>query len=564
MEKKYIPIGVSDFQEIMTCDAYYVDKSLFIKDVVKNRSTVLLFARPRRFGKTLNLSLLRYFYDIKEDNAELFANLKIAEHTKIMEQRGKHPVIYLTLKDVKQTTWKECYKQLKREITFLTSEFRYLLKSEFIDEEVKDSLQGILSKKAEIDDIANSLKTLSKALYQHHKVKPVILIDEYDTPIHQGYEDNFYKQIISFMRIFLGGALKDDKHLEKAVLTGILRVAKESLFSGLNNLEVCTMTDKTANDKFGFTDSEVVDLLNYYDNMFTLEDIRHWFDGYNYSGIEIYNPWSILMSLRKEALSQHWVNTAGNDLIKELCLQVDDDVKQEFDILTQRGLINKVIDNNIVFDDLGKDENAIWSFLLHTGYLRYDNLYIDKDDGTTKADLSIPNFELFYVFKNIIVKNWFTPPYNPKVLNKITQNLISGDLEVFKTEFQQYCLSAISYYDISGNNPEKLYHMFILGMLSCVIGIYQVKSNREAGLGRSDVMLIPIDRSKVTRGIIIEFKKVNKRKKETFEDKIAEAIEQINENKYAEELRSLGIKEIVNIIMAFAGKDVRVEIVHSA
>jgi len=563
MEKKYIPIGISDFREITRCDTYYVDKSLFIKDVVENKSTVLLFARPRRFGKTLNLSMLSYFYDIKEDSAELFANLKISKHTKIMEQQGKHPVIYITLKDVKQTTWEACYGRIKRIITFLTSEFRYLLKSKDIDNVIKDSIKRILTNKAVSDDYEDSLMTLSKALYQHHKVKPVILIDEYDTPIHQGYEENYYKQIIGFMRGFLGGALKDDKHLEKAVLTGILRIAKESLFSGLNNIEVCTISKKTANDKFGFTEEEVVDLLNYYDNMFSIDDIRYWYDGYNFSGAEIYNPWSIVYSIRQEELTRHWVNTSGNDLIKELCLQADESVRQDIDILTQRGSIKKVIDDNIVFEDVRKDQNALWSFFLHTGYLRYDNMVEVEDEGKI-ADIRFPNYEVLSFFKQKIIKNWFTPQYEPKKLSMIIINLISGDLEVFKTEFQQYCLNAISYYDISGNNPEKLYHMFILGMLSCVVGIYQVKSNREAGLGRSDVMLIPKDRTKASRGIIIEFKKVNKRKKETFEEKIAEAIEQIDENKYAEELRSQGVTEIVNIIMAFAGKDVRVEIVHSA
>jgi len=561
MKKKKFVLGESDFQTLITTNCYYADKTMFIKDVVEG-SKVLLFARPRRFGKTLNLTMLRHFFDIKGDCAGLFANLNISKEKRIMEMQGKHPVIYLTLKDVIEIKWETCYNQLKKIILDFICDFRYLLKSEVIDEADKASIERILKEKGISTDYTDSLKILSKALYLHHKIKPIILIDEYDTPIHQGYESGYYKEIIAFMRVFLSGVLKDDTHIEKAVLTGILRIAKESMFSGLNNLEVCTINKARGADKFGFTEPEVDDILKYCDNMFSLEEIRKWYDGYNFAGAEIYNPWSILSSIVQNELTRHWVNTSGNDLLKELCLQADESIKQELDLLCKRATIHKVIDDNIVFEDLGKDQNALWSFLLHTGYLRYDKMVEVEGNGRV-ADLRFPNYEVFSLFNHKIIKNWFTPQYKEYKLAKITKNLINGDLEAFKTELQQYCLSAISYYDISGNNPEKLYHIFMLGMLSNLTDIYQVKSNREAGLGRSDVMLIPKDHSKVSRGIIFEFKKVNKRKKETFEDKIEEAKEQIVENKYAEELRVMGVKEVVCIIMVFAGKEVRVEVVRS-
>jgi len=562
MDKKRFVLGESDFQTLITGNCYYADKTLFIKDVVEG-SKVLLFARPRRFGKTLNLTMLRHFFDINGDCADLFANLKISNEKQIMEMQGKHPVIYLTLKDVKGIKWETCYNQLKAIIVDFISDFDYLLESEFVKEKDKAFIQRILARNGEATDYTNSLKILSKALYLHHKIRPIILIDEYDTPIHEGYESGYYKEIIGFMRSFLGGVLKDDKHIEKAVLTGILRIAKESMFSGLNNLEVCTINKARGADKFGFTEPEVAELLEHCDNMFSLEEIRQWYDGYNFAGAEIYNPWSILSSVVQKELTRHWVNTSGNDLLKELCLQADESIKQELDLLCKRATIHKVIDDNIVFDELGRNQNALWSFLLHTGYLRYDNMVEVEDNGRV-ADLRFPNYEVFSLFNHKIVKQWFTPQYKDYKLAKITNHLISGDLEAFKTEFQQYCLSAISYYDISGNNPEKLYHIFLLGMLSSLNGPFQVKSNREAGLGRSDVMLIPKDRSKVSRGIIFEFKKVNKRKKETFEDKIEEAKEQIVEKKYAEELRGFGVREVVCIIMVFSGKEVRVEIVHNA
>jgi len=553
MQKKKIPLGTSDFKTIITDNRYFVDKSLFIKDVVEG-SDVLLFPRPRRFGKTLNLTMLKYFYDIKGDNADLFTQLKISEEKQIMEKQGRHPVIYITFKDVKNEKWVDCLRDMGDLILELVDSFNYILKSDRITDANKDYFQRLLSRTADKIDNEKALRKLAQALHLHHEVKPVILIDEYDTPIHQGYAHGYYNEIIGFMRNFLSGALKDGDHLEKAVLTGILRVARESIFSGLNNINVCSICENRAADKFGFTEDEVAELLHYYDDIFSLTDIKYWYDGYNFGEVEIYNPWSIISCIERKKLAAHWVKTAANDLIKGLCLKADESARQDLDILTQGGSIRKEINDHTVFGDLDKDLNALWSFLLHSGYLRYDNL--DSENGI--ADLSIPNKEILSVFEKEIVCNWFTPLYKTQVLSKITDKLVSGDLEVFQSEFQQYCLDAISYYDISGNNPEKLYHMFMLGMLSCLKGIFRVKSNREAGLGRNDVMLIPIDRSIVNRGIIFEFKRVNKKKKETFEDKIEEAKEQINEKKYSNELLSPDIKEIVHMVVVFAGKDVRV------
>jgi len=562
MLKKRTPLGTSDFRKLIQKNCYFVDKSLFIQEVEEG-SEVLLFTRPRRFGKTLNLSMLRYFYDNKEDNSALFNGLKITEEPEIMEKQGKHPVIYLTFKDVKENTWAKCYKSISETLCNLMHSFKKIIYSDNMAEIDCECLKKIISRTADETDYAMSLKLLSQALHHYYHENVVILIDEYDTPIHEAYYKGFYNEMIDFMRVFLGSTLKDNDCLEKAVITGILRVSKESLFSGLNNLEVCTISDNIANDKFGFTQAEVEEIIKYYDDIFSLEDIKYWYDGYNFENAEMYNPWSILSSMYKKKLDRHWVNTAGNGLLRELCLKAGETVKQDIDILTQGGSFQKVIDDNIVFGDLGKDDNIIWSFLLHTGYLRYDNLFLEEDGGPTKADLRIPNNEVLTLYKQDIVKNWFTPPYNPKEITKITNNLLTGDISVFGQEFQEYCLDAVSYYDVAGDAPEQHYHNIVLGILFCLKGICHIKSNRESGLGRYDIMLYPKDRSHLHRGVVFEFKKVNTEKKQTFEWAIADAMSQIEDNKYNQELQSLGFKDIVNIIMVFAGKDVRVEVVRS-
>jgi len=586
MSKKILPMGESDFKTIITKKLYYVDKSLFIKDVEECHG-VILFTRPRRFGKTLNLTMLRYFYDIREDNALLFKGLKISKHEAIMQKQGKHPVIYITFKDVKYNTWDECRNVIHKLIIGLFNDFRCILDSSKVSKEDKQCYKQITSRKSDDADFTTSFLLLSKLLHQHYQAKPVILIDEYDTPIHQGYFCGFYDEVITFMRVFFGNSFKDNPYLEKAVLTGILRTSRESLFSGLNNLFVCTISSIVAADKFGFSESEVVTLLKHYDDIFSLAEIKWWYDGYNFGGAEIYNPWSILYCIAQKDLYRHWVNTSGNDLVKELCLQADETVKQDVDILAQGGSIHKTIDDNIVFGNLGKNNDALWSFLLHCGYLRYDNMFVNPDDNNRWADLSIPNSEVAGLFLHDIVSNWFTRPPNDKIksLTKLMDNLIYGDITVFRDEFLRYCQETISYYDISKKEPERQYHMLLLGVLICLKDKYHIRSNRETGLGRCDVMLLPktipfpVERGdsllhhqrghgllhpthavRIPRGIIFELKKVNKAKKETFTSVIEEAKDQITDNRYYQELQSQGVKDIVNIVLAFAGKEMKMEI----
>jgi len=559
MIKKKIPIGVSDFKTIISDNRYFVDKSLFIKDVIHGPD-ILLFPRPRRFGKTLNLSMLKYFYSNKEDNSKLFRKLKINKEKRIMQKQGKHPVIYLTFKDVKNRTWDECLKAVQDILFEIINDFNHLLNDYLITCPDQAIFQRIISNTATFTDYANSLKVLSKALYNHYQVKSVILIDEYDTPIQASFFHHYYDEIIDFMRIFLSSALKDNEYLEKAVLTGILRIAKESLFSGLNNIDVCSISKDIVADKFGFIESEVAELLHYYDDVFSLDEIKRWYDGYNFAGTEIYNPWSILSSIKDKKLAVHWVNTSGNDLVRTLCSQADEDVKKDVDIIAQGGKIQKEISDNIVFSDLETNKNALWSFLVHCGYLRYDEISGHDKVMTLKADLSAPNRELLGLFQEDIVTNWFIQPLKLKVLTKLTTNLISGDVNVFKDEFLQYCGDTLSYYDVPENEPEKVYHALMIGILMCVSDKYHIRSNRETGLGRCDVMLIPREASGIQRGILFEFKRVNKEKQETFDGVIEEAKDQIHEKEYNQELQTHNLKEIINIIVAFCGKEMQVEI----
>jgi len=565
MSQKRLPIGESDFKTIITKKLYYVDKSLFIKDVEECHG-VLLFTRPRRFGKTLNLTMLKYFYDINGDNVKLFSGLKIAQENDIMQKQGKHPVIYITFKDIKYNTWEECRYDIHKLISGIFDDYGCVLDSVLITEKDRNNYRQIVSMSANDTDFATSFLLLSKLLFQYYKAKPVILIDEYDTPIHQGYFCGFYDEVITFMRVFFSSTFKDNPYLEKAVMTGILRTSRESLFSGLNNLFVCTISSIVAADKFGFTENEVIALLKHYDDLFSLAEIKWWYDGYNFGGAEIYNPWSILYCIAQKDLYRHWVNTSGNDLVKELCLQADETVKQDVDILAQGGSIHKTIDDNIVFGNLGKNNDALWSFLLHCGYLRYDNMFVNPEDNNRWADLSIPNSEVTGLFLQDIVSNWFTRPPKDKIksLTKLMDNLITGDIKVFKDDFLRYCSETISYYDISKKEPERQYHMLLLGVLICLKDKYHIRSNRETGLGRCDVMLAPrrdtINGVRIPRGIIFELKKVYKAKKETFASVIEEAKDQILDNRYYQELQSQGVNDIVNIVMAFAGKEMKMEI----
>jgi hypothetical protein len=379
---KKLPIGVSDFKEMIENDFYYIDKSLIIKEILDNVSKALLLPRPRRFGKTLTLSMLKYFFEKheqQESKSELFKDLKIYKDKDAMEKQGKYPVIFLTLKDLSDNSWKKCFKNLKG---IVAQEFRrhnYLLGSDILDEFEKDYFLRILSEKTEEADYRSSLRRLSGYLHKYHKKenKVVLLIDEYDTPIHYGYYNGYYDEIINFMRGFLGGGLKDNSDLAFAVVTGILRISKESIFTGVNNLKVCTLTNSAYSDHFGFLQNEVDRILKDYDLTNKSSDVKSWYNGYNFGGKTVYNPWSILNFVDEKEIKPYWVNTSANKLVKNIIQKAPDTLKDEIKKLLLGNVIRKKINENIIFSQVEGDENVLWSFLLFTGYLKYENKLLE-------------------------------------------------------------------------------------------------------------------------------------------------------------------------------------------
>lgn len=556
MKTKKTPIGTSDFKEIINENCYFVDKSLFISDVV-NGSKVLLYPRPRRFGKTLNLSMLRYFYDCSEDYSYLFRDLAISEDKNVMQEQGKHPVIFLTFKDIKNENFDLCIEAVRNIISQLYIDHRYLLESDLMIQQEKEVFYDIIAKKANQIELEFSIKKLGDLLNRYYGSKPVLLIDEYDMPIHSAFMNGFYDQFIGFISNLLSSCLKDNLNLEKAVLTGILRVAKESIFSGLNNLKVNSMLSKESSDKFGFTEQEVNKCLNDYQISKRFAEVKDWYDGYNFCGNEIYNPWSILNFVLDQQFKPFWVNTSGNELIRTLIQTAKPDIKKDLEILVEKGSVNKEINDNIVYSEVNQNDNSLWNFLLMSGYLRYDNYNYDEKAELYFADLRIPNKEVSSLFRNDVIRKWFHDTSGDHTIDSILSNLTNGDLDSFKYSFIDFCISSFSYFDVSGKEPEKFYHAFVLGMIISLRDQYLIKSNRESGYGRYDIMLIPKDISQ--RAIIFEFKRVNHHADEDFTTAFQDAKKQIIEKQYANELLALGIQNIVNVVAVFDKKEVKVE-----
>lgn len=429
----------------------------------------------------------------------------------------------------------------------------YLLKGDILSLREKQQIQAVIDEKASFVDITQSLKNLSKYLHAYHGKKTIILIDEYDMPIHGGFTNNYYDKVIDFMRTFLSNGLKDNNDIEQAVVTGILRVAKESIFSGLNNLKICSLVDECNQDMFGFTQDEVSTMLAYYGLDHMASNVKEWYDGYSSGSSKIYNPWSINNFIATGArFENYWVNTSSNDIIKDLLAHADESIKEDFELLIAGKTIGKQINSNIVFQELFDQTEIVWSFLLFSGYLTFSHLSLSSDDYG-KASLSIPNKEVALLYKNVI-KLWFEKGAYKKKYPQMLQALVSGNIDEFTELFYEFVANTFSQFDVNGKEPERFYHAFVLGMIVGLEKEYEIKSNRESGLGRHDVMLIPFDTTK--NGIIIEFKKVSSYAKETLESAVDKALQQIHDKNYAQELRTRGIKQIVELGIAFEGKKV--------
>lgn len=557
MNKK-LPIGLSDFKRLIEDDYYYIDKSLLIKELMDDGSSVILLPRPRRFGKTLNISMLKYFFQKSNtDTSYLFKNLAIwTQDEKYREMQGKYPVLFITFKDIKDRCWDSTYNKIKLLISSLYEEHRYLLDTEVLSEKEKNIFKKIASLEAENFHYDLSIRDLSLYLERYHKRKVIILMDEYDVPIQSGYFNGYYDDIVNFMRNFLSGALKDNSSLEKGVLTGILRVAKESLFSGINNLNVSSFLNYKFSNHFGLLEDEVVTILNYYNIGFQMKEIKDWYNGYIFGENVIYNPWSVInyADKWKDGLRPYWVNTSSNDLVRKLLTTSPPEVKNELELLIKGETLNKVISDDIVFGDIEKSTNTLWSFLLFSGYLKAESK--ELIEGTLYCNLVIPNKEVKYLYNNIIL-SWFEESIYSDKLSNMLKGLTSGDLETFEYIFREFVMKTFSYFDVSGTEPEKVYHAFVLGLLVSLGSTHFVKSNRESGYGRYDVLIIPKDLTK--KGIVIEFKKVNKFRNETLEAAVDLALKQIDDKNYAEELITFGVKDIIKLAIVFDGKDVMIK-----
>jgi hypothetical protein len=555
-----LPLGTSDFKSLIEQGHYYIDKTPFIDDIIKGAAITLL-PRPRRFGKTLNMSMLNYFFNREGDHRHLFDGLAIEKNEQVMSHFGQYPVIYLSFKDVKENRFENAIKNISLLMQDLYILNKPLLESSAISCEDKAYFRTLCQGSLDTVVLAAGIKKLSQFLAAHYKKNVVILIDEYDMPINSAYTHGYYDELVGFLRNLLSGAFKDNPYLFKGVMTGILRIARESIFSGLNNIEVCALTDQDFNHYLGFTEKETEVLLNEYQLGHLLPDVRSWYNGYNFGGITIYNPWSMLHFVKKRGeLKPYWLNTSDNALVRDLIARASPHVKQALErlMVDDMAVLNKPLQEHIAFRDIHHDDNALWNFLLFSGYLRYSNKQMD-DLGQTTVDFSIPNQEVRYFYMTAVI-DWFNShkaPHIPEIA-QILKYLLEADFDAFAETFEQLVEDCFSYFDVTGSAAESFYHAFVLSMLVQLRSTHRVQSNRESGYGRYDVCLLPHDITKP--GFVFEFKNVSHRRSETLATACDAALEQINTRRYIAELQSLGITTAYPLAVAFDGKKVQVKV----
>ena len=556
--KQQIAIGHHDFEEIRLKNLCYVDKSDFIQRIYESQQKVFLFPRPRRFGKTLNMMLLRRYFEVSEiSKAPLFEGLKVKEWEQFDQHLGKYPVIWLSFKDVKNDTWELSKSKI---IHLLQDEYvrhNYLVNSPNLTEQHKAFYQAIANKNATDDQCQDSILKLCEFLYLHHGVKPMLLMDEYDTPINNSYSYHFYEECIGFMRTLYSSCLKDNNFMERAVLTGIYRVAKESIFSGLNNLKVSTLIDDEFADCFGFTPEEVHQLLEEHNGLDSEEDVTCWYNGYIFGKEHvIYNPWSILSFLEntQRELKPYWVNTSSNDIIKKMIVEGDANIKQEIEVLLTGGTLRKSISEDVVFGNIQETPDALWNFFLFSGYLRVINKEFVKNKQV--GDFQIPNIEIHTIFEDSILY-WFSKSQTYNSFNVVLENLKRGNIEDFEDYFEDFISKVCSYYDFADQEPERVYHALVLGMMVQLQSDYRITSNRESGFGRYDIVLHPLQ--KELPAYIFEFKKFNSKRETSMEQSLNSAMHQMKSKNYAATLQQEGHSNIHLIAIAFKGKEVKMQ-----
>lgn len=548
-----IGIGASDFKNLRVRNNYYIDKTLYIKHIIDNQSKVILVTRPRRFGKTLNMSTLRYFFDCeKKDTSKLFEGLKIMEQgEKYTSKLGAYPCIYITLKDVRGSNLEEMMLLLQTELNELFIDHANLLKSEKIFDVEKEMFNTILNLKGNKIQLQGAIKLLSRMLYREYEKPVMLFLDEYDVPLQNGYVQGFYDEAIDFFRTFYVMTFKDNKYVEKSILTGVSGAATESIFSGANNFNAYTILDNDFSEDFGITEQEMDKIIQDFNVQDDKEEIKKWYDGYKIGDAEgIYNPWSILNYLTDRKLMPYWVNTSSNDLIK-LILKNSSTIKEKIEALLRGEEIIVPINFETIIVGIEQNEDNIWGLLLGTGYLKITEV-VNLAESVYKVKL--PNYEIKNLFEGII-RDWFSNKVIGNDLRSILNDLVTLNLYEFERKFIVLVRQMFSFMDVGENTAENFYHAFVLGMLVGLKDTYYVNSNRESGFGRYDIMLEPKDKN--GNSFVIEFKVLDDLSENTIEQTIENAKKQIIDKKYEDNLIERGFKNIIKMVFAFNGKDVK-------
>ena len=547
MRKKAVPVGIEDFERIINEDYYYVDKTILIEELLINRAPVTLFTRPRRFGKTLNMSMIKSFFDIKnkEENKKLFENLKIS-NSEYMSEQGKYPVIFISLKDLKGNSWEENFILIKKYIKNIYMEF-YNLKDK-LNPIFKNDFEKIVMEKEDADWLY-ALKNLSNYLYEYYGEKAIILIDEYDAPIINAFDKGYYNEAINFFQTFYSSALKTNNSLKYGILTGITRIIKEGIFSGLNNLKVDTILNKKYSEYFGLLESEVIEMLDYFGMKYKIEEVKEWYNGYIFGESEVYNPWSIVNYIDNGEIKAYWANVSGNTLLENMLNHAGESVYEDLKRFTDGESIEKYISDGTTIKSLLSNDDEIWQLLLYSGYLTKDEKQ-EKESDSNVYNLKIPNKEIRKYFGNMFLNRFFGTEVKTNILIKALEG---GDIKKFEETLGEIMINMLSHFDLD-KEMEKIYQVFMIGLVGFLMGKYEIISNDESGYGRYDLAMIPIKSNE--KAYLMEFK-ISKTKK-GMEESAEKALKQIDEKKYDTKLKARGIKNILKIGIAFYGKEVKV------
>lgn len=548
-----LPIGISDYR-LASSEYYYVDKTMLIKDFLDERPMVSLFTRPRRFGKTLNMDMLRTFFEkTEEDTSVYFKDKAIWQCGEWYQSyQGKYPVIFLSFKDVKFETWEETRDNIAHVLHKEFERHRELLQSEMCQAYDKKYFETIIEENATERELVISLQMLSEMLDKHHGMAPIIIIDEYDTPINQGHICGFYDKVVIFMRNLFSGGFKDNKHLSYGFMTGILRVAKESIFSGLNNIKVNSILDNRYSSYFGFTSEEVCEMARYYGVLEKYDEICEWYDGYRFGETEIFNPWSVINYLNNECIPMaFWQATGNNDVIGEILEQATEGIYRQLNELLQGKSILTFVDTGVIYPQIQKSSVSVYSFLMMTGYLKALRKEGDYG-GEYLYEVSLPNKEIALVYRKEVLER-YQDIISQDTATYIQQAIYTGNVEEFKAQLEKLLLQSVSCYDTMGEN---FYHGFVLGLCAMMDKYYYISSNRESGEGRYDIQLLP--RNKKFPGVLLELKAVKNYNETELKALSDKALQQIRDRKYDTEMKKMGVDHIWMYGVAFCGKHVEI------